>query len=537
LVAALAAAVLVAAAVAGVIVAGHGGRPGTPLGHTASTPTPTSVPETTDLTFSGPANGEMISPKVTCIASGTGTPDEPGIVAAQGSIGGIPYTFSVSGAIQGQPDSVEVDDEGPGLGFYSLSGDPPPGVTGFDWTEGATFDVEVPPGVGPAAGATPNATWLHVTGHITCPPAVPAPTSAPSATPTTAPLSTPTSATTPTSSPAAIGAWRVFNGPAAGVTSWLSGVTCISATDCWAVGEMLTAGAPLDTTLIEHYAGGVWTVDPSSGVTPGALDSVACVTSAECWAVGAGLPGGLSNAQPLIEQLSGGAWNVVSGPAVTEGGQLFSVACVESGRCWAVGFEDGSGSLIEQYSGSTWSVGPIAEGTSLSSITCPTEDDCWAVGGGPAHIVHYATGAWSTYDTSAIGDMNDGLGSPSGMNSITCPSAAACWALGNTSDGRPLTLQYSGGAWTEVGSPMIADGGMPAGVACYSQDDCWAVGNAVIEHYDGTTWTVAPSPDVTGNADLSSVACPGSGGCWAVGGVSNADAALIETNTEAGAGG
>ncbi|MFA5861133.1 MAG: putative Ig domain-containing protein, partial [Candidatus Thermoplasmatota archaeon] len=69
----------------------------------------------------------------------------------------------------------------------------------------------------------------------------------------------------------------------------LAGVTCVSASDCWAVGYYLADGTY--QTLIEHWDGASWAITPSpnaSSVQHNLLLGVACVSASDCWAVGTG---------------------------------------------------------------------------------------------------------------------------------------------------------------------------------------------------------------------------------------------------------
>ena len=175
--------------------------------------------------------------------------------------------------------------------------------------------------------------------------------------------------------------WAVVNGPplpvgADNAFSNLNGVTCVSADDCWAVGE----GTSSNTGLVEHYNGAGWNV-VSSLTTPGGaagLEAVACVGMSDCWAVGG----------DILEHYDGTTWSNVSNP-LTEAASpgLVSVACDTVDDCWAVGdamtaaVATGWNPLVEHWQGSAWSpVTSLPVGLVLEGVACPGPDDCWAVG-------------------------------------------------------------------------------------------------------------------------------------------------------------
>jgi hypothetical protein len=68
------------------------------------------------------------------------------------------------------------------------------------------------------------------------------------------------------------------------------------------------------------------------------------------------------------------------------------VTCVEADDCWAVGGgaleatgSSGAGAVIEQYTGSGWTIAPgpsasVGMADQLASVTCVNADDCWAAG-------------------------------------------------------------------------------------------------------------------------------------------------------------
>jgi hypothetical protein len=200
---------------------------------------------------------------------------------------------------------------------------------------------------------------------------------------------------------------------------WLTGVSCLSAADCWAIGKEVSVSSPgiesdVQGYALEHYDGGSWTQVDTPAVGGGddsSLDSLTCVTADDCWAVGGYGPmhtAGGPLPQPVIEHDTGGGWMLVASPEITapNGGSLSSLACLSADDCWALGFAAGPGwdqmgtpppptywgqNVVEHYDGQSWSRVPSLElsmntGT-LGSITCPASGDCYAIGSGPAQGV------------------------------------------------------------------------------------------------------------------------------------------------------
>lgn len=181
----------------------------------------------------------------------------------------------------------------------------------------------------------------------------------------------------------------------------LSGVTCVSAGDCWAVGG--TANNP-PSPLIEHYMTGTWVVDPTRNPSLAQLDRVTCVSTEDCWAVGG--PADRSPLKTLIEHYTGTTWDI---SVNTGGGELSGVTCVNAEDCWALGNArnvSGRERLTEHYTRGGWaaddSLDPAAfvVGDALFGMACVSAAECWAVGSaqGPnrarALIAHYTRGKW-----------------------------------------------------------------------------------------------------------------------------------------------
>src|SRR5207248_3662420 len=85
--------------------------------------------------------------------------------------------------------------------------------------------------------------------------------------------------------------WAIENSPNGPTTrdNYLEGVTCVSGSDCWAVGYYVSDPVGYSQTLIEHWNGTSWSVVPSpntSATQHNQLASVTCVSTSDCWAVG-----------------------------------------------------------------------------------------------------------------------------------------------------------------------------------------------------------------------------------------------------------
>ena len=336
--------------------------------------------------------------------------------------------------------------------------------------------------------------------------------------------------------------------------------TCANAWSCWAVGGVIPSlgGNSQPNALIDSWNGSTWSIVSAAsppGTDASLLWSVTCVVATDCWAVGGQEPTGSQGPQILTEHWNGSTWSVVPTPAVD--GYLFSVTCSATADCWAVGDSvDGQGNplngIIEHWEGSQWS--PVAAPSSgqtydqLSSVTCTTASDCWAVGaagpnqiqynflpgivptmtGGSALIEHWDGSVWSL--------MNSGPpGSGQYLASVTCTGSTNCWTVGSSMDsnGNPsssLIEHWDGSTWTLT---TALDPTTPANiltsVTCLTISECWATGATnsasgqnetpipYIENWNGASWSVQPSPNVMAFGYLGGMSCVRGSGCFAAG--------------------
>ena len=340
-------------------------------------------------------------------------------------------------------------------------------------------------------------------------------------------------------------AWVVVPSPNTSSTEQnvLLGVTCVSSSQCWAVGSYFNSSLGLSQTLIEEWDGISWSIVSSPNV-PGVfqeLRSVTCVSNTECWAVGWYRDNSLGLNHTLIEEWDGTSWSIVSSPDLGErGAELFDVTCASSSTCFAVGWHFNSNDtrghpLIEEWDGVKWSAVPPPtpggnEGV-LAGVTCASRSRCWAVG---AQYMG-ATGAtlverWNAKSWSVVDSPNPSSASHSSLGKVTCLSNGNCWAVGSTVEApgfnATLVERWSGGSWSIVPSAnsnraenFLQD------VSCLQRSDCWAVGTtqdasganpqALLEHWNGSSWSLVNAPTPT-RALLSGITCQ-RGECWAVG--------------------
>ena len=345
---------------------------------------------------------------------------------------------------------------------------------------------------------------------------------------------------------------------------FLDGVTCLSAAQCWAVGGERQRNSGIYDPLIQSWDGNSWITErsPTLAGLSGSLNGITCASASECWAVGgdatlAGAPGG------FIERWDGLSWTLVSALA---GSPLESVTCASTTDCWAVGYSPaapgGSASgVIEHWNGTTWSVvASQAQGIPfVEGVTCTASTDCWASGSGFEHwngtvwtLVNVfqtgpfssvactsVTACWATYGRANIVEHWNGTSWTGAtlpdtnleLSAVTCAGATECWAVGTDYFGttsQPAVERWNGSTWAAVGAPDPVPYGSRgtgygdglSGVSCIATSACVAVGSNILglldgvhETWNGTYWSATLQQDtpavtydrweavVDGNAD------------------------------------
>jgi hypothetical protein len=356
--------------------------------------------------------------------------------------------------------------------------------------------------------------------------------------------------------------WSVQKPPAPAHAEYadLTGLSCVSATACVAVGNYRTKAGLNSTvdTLAETWNGTSWAIQPTpnpAGDQVSGLSGVSCTSATACTAVGfAGDFGGPDSLLTLAESWNGTAWSIqpTPNPASPNHATLAGVSCTSPSACIAVGTADGFEPLAEAWNGTSWSLrkppAPAgATGGALSGVSCVPGNACIAVGNyqkGSAHAVlaeRWNGTAWSLQQAAVPAGA-----ARSYLNGVSCQSAGACTSVGSYQSGKlthkPLAETWNGTSWSmqRAPGPAAPRSGL-SGVACPSASFCAAVGSQtsryqvpdpLAEGWNGASWsivqTAAPATFIRSN--LSGIACPTAADCFGVGssGISTGSGTLTE---------
>jgi hypothetical protein len=355
--------------------------------------------------------------------------------------------------------------------------------------------------------------------------------------------------------PAASATWAIYPSPNEGQASFLDSVSCVSATNCTAVGSSLNA-ASVFQTLVETWDGTAWSITPSPNqgtAVANELTGVSCTSATDCVAVGvAGSP-----TQTLVETWNGTAWSITPSPnqGTAVANELTGVSCTSSTDCVAVGYAGSpTQTLVETWDGTAWSITPspdqgTAVANELTGVSCTSSTDCVAVGyAGSTSQTLVET--WDGTAWSITPSPNQGTAVTNQLLGVSCASSSDCVAVGTYQSGSitsaTLVESWDGSTWSIVPSPNEGGtGNSLEGVSCSDATDCVAVGGAFtlvdttveldapqVETWNGTTWSETPNPNESiFGSGLSGVTCTSSTDCVAVGfyEANSANQTLVDT--------
>jgi hypothetical protein len=150
--------------------------------------------------------------------------------------------------------------------------------------------------------------------------------------------------------------------------SELNAVGGTGPSDVWAVGSGGAAGSATQSTLVLHWNGTKWsTVSSPNANALNVLRGVTAISPTDVWAVGDSIKSpfdGVSVYSPLVLHWNGSAWSSVAVPKVGKGSNsLAAIAARSANDVWAVGFSDDitgaipiRRTLAQHWNGTSWSV-------------------------------------------------------------------------------------------------------------------------------------------------------------------------------------
>jgi hypothetical protein len=340
----------------------------------------------------------------------------------------------------------------------------------------------------------------------------------------------------------------------------LQAVSCVGTT-CQAVGQSRRTSDNTIVPLVEQGTGATFTIGAAAplpqAVATQQWTAISCVSTSDCFAVGRGdEPTGPG--YPVYDgstaRWDGSAWTTASAPAATTSTNVLSdISCASARSCVAVGkFGPFSGTggfparLLENWNGSRLAQqGPIPAsyysevGTALGGVSCRGRF-CMAVG---SFTDSFSGGQQAAYSASRNGSVwQEEFGAtpsdPKGVLEptfarVSCVSSTFCMATGsykrNGGASVPLADVWNGASWAVTPLPAKLPGVTTlTGVACSAATACMAVGGTTALRWNGKSWTKARPPVPKGAAaTLRAVSCPASNRCVTIGDYRNASGTTV----------
>jgi antitoxin (DNA-binding transcriptional repressor) of toxin-antitoxin stability system len=321
-------------------------------------------------------------------------------------------------------------------------------------------------------------------------------------------------------------------------------VSCATETVCVAVGG---GGEDKRHTASTIWNGGKWaslTPQVPAGASASSLSGVSCMGAYECEAVGSYVDSS-GTRKTLAENASNTGhirymeWAVQStpNPAGAKASSLSGVSCSSGSACTAVGtYTNSSGTqltLAERWNGSEWSIqstpNPAGfKSASLSGVSCPTSTSCTAVGTYTNSSGTQLTLAerWNGSEWSIQSTPNPAGAKASSLSGVSCSTSTSCTAVGTYTDEggtqRTLAAYWNGTTWSiqTTPNPAGAKASSLSGVSCAGPGSCAAVGTytdgsgnqlTLGENWNGAAWSIqsTPNPEAAKAVALNAVSCNG----------------------------
>lgn len=309
--------------------------------------------------------------------------------------------------------------------------------------------------------------------------------------------------------------------PALASTVWVaaplppgsSGVGAISCVPAAGSYHCVAVGANTDSTaaavMTTDDGGASWTSATSIPAGIAQLSGVSCVTPTSCWAVGNGSGSASPPPAAILATSDGGkTWTAQAPPAGETG--LQRVACTDTSHCWAVSFYDYQHVVATTDGGATWTTQDLPADTSLAwdpeGVAFPTPGTGYVVAGsqcGGYQVTECPGFVFKTTDGGATWTRLAGYSGAVG-NGVSCIDANHCWVATSTfTTGVVWATANGGSSWAK--QPLPSFSGYLNDISCASTR-CVVVG--ANENSDapviadsvngGLSWAMEKAPAGTG---------------------------------------
>ena len=265
--------------------------------------------------------------------------------------------------------------------------------------------------------------------------------------------------------------WRTINLPSSLPSPEVTGLTCVTASDCFAVGQSS------QQSFAARWNGSSWAVEPQPepfAQTESIVQSVSCTSSVFCLALGQNWTG--SGWQTDAERWNGSDWQLVLPPtAVPPGSNSYGVSCLSPTFCAVEVPLDTLTNLLEIWNGTIW-VDSVSESNYTFEVDCTSTIFCMAL--------TPETTFWNGTIWATLSSVPDGAS----YNRFACSSRVFCLASWYDGYSTWNGLQWqSGDALTLV--PTGATRVDLEADACPSAHKCVAIGIALNDNASPVTYT------------------------------------------------
>jgi hypothetical protein len=289
--------------------------------------------------------------------------------------------------------------------------------------------------------------------------------------------------------------WSPMSTPVGGAE--LGRVDCASAAECWAAGYT-EASSGLTTPVVERWDGRTWNkvLLPVPSVDKDAyVDSVTCLSSSDCFALGGA--GVRANApfSPLVFHFDGTKWSVMAKvglPAGYKSADLEEMRCPSPANCVAEGVEIPQGSYFDHvysqiFNGSTWKVVQMPQPYNMRfsysdapDLSCPSPGQCVA----PVDAAPDANGqtaytpfleVWGGTSWRLLSAASASKGTFGNFTDMACLADNDCWATMSAGTGSEVDEWSGGSSWSAGSAPGAATSSFDA-VACIPAAACFLLG-------------------------------------------------------------